>query len=67
MSKYVNINSLDGDFGFFRYYLSYTKENTESIYCKSPLYGDRYRIEKKTSKVFCNGKKIADTCDYEVI
>lgn len=64
---YVNINSLDGDFRNFRFYLDYIKETAKSIYCVSSLYGDTYRIEKNTGKVFCEGKQIANTCDYEII
>ena len=64
MTTYVNIHSLDGDYGNFRFYLNFTKETSKSIYCESPLYGDEYRIEKNTGKVFCNGKQIANTCEY---
>lgn len=64
---YVNINSLNGDFRNFRFYLDYIKETAKSIYCVSSLYGDTYRIEKNTGKVFCEGKQIANTCDYEII
>ena len=64
---YVNINSLDGDFRNFRFYLDYIKETAKSIYCESSLYGDTYRIEKNTGKVFCEGRQIANTCDYEII
>ena len=67
MTEYVNIHSLDGDFTNFRFYLDYIKETSKSIYCESPLYGDTYRIEKNTGKVFCEGKQIANTCDYEII
>lgn len=64
---HVNINSLDGDFRNFRFCLDFTKETSKSIYSESSLYGDEYRIEKNTGKVFCNGKQIANTCDYETI
>lgn len=61
----VHINSMDGDRYNYRYYLEYIKENRQSIYCESNLYGDVYRIEKKTGKVFCNGKQIAETSEWE--
>ena len=64
--SYVNINSMDGDFRNFRFYLDYIKETAKSIYCVSSLYGDTYRIEKNTGKVFCNGKQIANICKYEL-
>lgn len=67
MATYVNIKSLDGDYRNFRFYLDFTKETSKSIYCKSQLYGDTYRIEKNTGKVFCEGKQIANTSDYEII
>lgn len=64
--SYVSINSLDGDFRNFRSYLGFIKETAKSIYCKSSFYGDIYRIEKESGKVFCNGKQIADTCVFEL-
>ena len=67
MITYVNIKSLDRDYRNFRFYLDFIKETSKSIYCESPLYGDTYRIEKNTGKVFCEGKQIANTCDYEII
>lgn len=67
MTTYVNIKSIDGDYRNFRFYLELTKETVKSIHCVSSLYGDTYRIEKKTGKVFCEGKQIANTCEYEII
>lgn len=61
----VDINSMNGDFLRFCYYLEFIKENSKSIYAKSPVYGWVYRIEKSTGKVFRDGKQIADTCTYE--
>ena len=62
----VNINSMDGDYTKFAYYLDFIKENSKSIYAESPLYGDIYRIEKSTKRVFKDGKQIASTCEYSV-
>lgn len=67
MPESININSMNGDYHNYRCDLEYIKENQRSIYCESRLYGDVYRIEKKTSAVFCNGKKIADTSEYTVL
>lgn len=67
MTEYVNIHSLDGDFTNFRFYLDYIKETAKSIYCESSLYGDTYRIEKKSGKVLCNGKQIANTSEYVLL
>lgn len=60
----ININSMDGDYTKFAYYLDFIKENSKSIYAESPIYGDIYRIEKKSKKVFKNDKQIASTCEY---
>lgn len=67
MGHIINIYSMNGDRRNFRNYLHFVKENSNSVYCESPLYGDIYRIEKKTGKVFCNGKQIADTSEWEKI
>lgn len=64
MKTTVHIKSINGNLHNYRYYLEYIKENNKSIYCESNLYGDVYRIEKKTGKVFCNNKQIAETCEY---
>ena len=62
---YVNINTMDNDFYKFAYWLNFQKQNSKSIYA-SGLYGI-YRIEKKSKKVFHDGKLIANTCTYELI
>lgn len=62
--KFVDIHSMNGDYGRFAFYLEYLKENSKSIYAESSIYGWIYRIEKKTKKVFRDGKQIADTCEY---
>lgn len=61
----IHINSMNGDRRNYRYYLEFEKENKQSIYCSSNLYGDKYRIIKKSGKVFCNGRQIADTSEWE--
>lgn len=63
----VNIRSMDNDYCRFAYSLNFVKETSKSIYAKSPFYGWTYRIEKNTSKVFLDGKQIANTCDYTVL
>lgn len=62
----VDINSMDGDYMRFAYYLEFIKESSKSIYAKSPIYGWIYRIEKKTGKIFRDGKQIADTSEWQV-
>ena len=64
MYSTVNIHSMNDDFHYFAFNLEYIKENNKSIYAESTVYGDIYRIEKKTKKVFKNGKQIANTCEY---
>lgn len=63
-TTFVDINSMDGDYLRFAYYLDFIKENSKSIYCKG-MYGDIYRIEKRTGKVFRNGKQIAETSEWQ--
>lgn len=67
MGTTVNISSMDNDFTRFAYELLLVSENSRSIYCESSVYTDTYRIEKSTGKVFKNGSKIADTCEYIVL
>lgn len=62
--EFIDINSMDGDYTRFAYYLSFTEETSKSIYGKG-MYGDTYRIEKSTGKVFKNGKQIAETSEWE--
>ena len=40
---------------YFAYYLDFIKENSRSIYAKG-IYGDIYRVEKTSKKVYINGK-----------
>lgn len=60
----LNITSMNGDHLKFAYDLDVLKENTKSIYAIG-MYGDEYRIEKKTGRVFKNGIQIAEKCEYE--
>ena len=64
MFNYVDIDSMDGDFTRFAYYLDFIKMNSKSIYAESPTYGWVYRIEIKTGKVFRDGKQIAEISTY---
>ena len=50
--EYVDINSMDGDFTRFAYYLNFVKMTKKSIYAESSVYGWIYRIELKKSAVF---------------
>lgn len=59
----LNINSMNGNHLNFAYNLDVTKENNKSIYAEG-MYGDIYRVEKSSKRVFMNGKQIADTCEY---
>ena len=61
----LNINSMNGNHLNYAYNLDVTKENNKSIYAEG-MYGDEYKIEKKSKRVFKNSKQIADTCEYEV-
>ena len=60
----VDIKSMDGDFKKFAYNLDFVKETRDFIYAESPNYGWIYKINKKTGEVFRDGKKMADTCEY---
>lgn len=66
MSATIDIHSMNNDFRRFAFNLEFIKENNKSIYAKSPVYGWIYRIEKKSGKVFIDGKQIADTSKYTV-
>ena len=62
----VNISSMNNNYSIFAYGLEYVKETSKSIYAKSLYYGWTYRIEKDSKKVFCDGKQIANTCEYDI-
>lgn len=62
--EFVDISSMNGDLSKFAFYLDFVKITRSSIYAQSPIYGDIYRIELKTSKVFKNGKQIAEFSSY---
>ena len=61
--KMLNINSMNGNHLNFAYNLNVIKENRKSIYAEG-MYGDVYKVEKESKRVFKNGKQIADTCEY---
>lgn len=67
MERIIDINSMNGNRNNFRYNLKVTEENSKSIYAVSRLYGDTYRIEKATGKVFCEGKQIAETSEWREV
>ena len=50
----------------FAYDTDYIKENSKSIYSEG-MYGDEYRIEKNTNKVFKNQKYIGTAQTVEII
>lgn len=62
----VDITAMNGNRYAYAYGLEYLRESSRSIYCESLLYGDVYRIEKATNKVFKNGRQIAENCEYSV-
>ena len=64
MFNYVDIDSMDGNFTRFAYYLDFIKMTSKSIYAESPVYGWIYRIEMKTGKIFRDGKQIAEISTY---
>lgn len=66
MSEFLSIMSMNDDRANYRYWLRLTKETSRSYYAVSNLYGDEYRIEKRSGKVFCNGEQIADTSKIEL-
>lgn len=61
----MSINTMNGSHLNFAYNLNVTKENSKSIYAEG-MYGDEYRIEKSSKRVFKNGKQIANTCEYTI-
>ena len=66
VDRYLNITSLDGDSTYYAYDLPITEENSRSIYAVSDIYGWTYKIDKKTTAVWQNGKKLADRCTYDI-
>ena len=62
--EYVDIDSMNGDFTKFAYYLDFVKMTSKSIYAKSPVYDWVYKIELKTGKIFRDGKQIAEISTY---
>ena len=59
----LNIISMNGNHLNYAYDLEVINENSKSIYAEG-LYGDVYRVEKGSKKVFKNGKQIASECEY---
>lgn len=59
MREYVDIDflTLEGE-KCWAYNLDFVKENSRSIYAKSPMYGWVYRIEKTTGKIFLDKEYI---------
>lgn len=62
--KIIHIDHIDG--GKWAYELEFWKENSRSIYAKSTFDLDVYRIEKKSKKVYLNGKLYSNTCEYHM-
>lgn len=65
MIRFVDIHSMNSNYQRFAFDLDVIKENSKSIYAKG-MYGDIYRIEKNTAKVYFNGELIADSCEYSI-
>ena len=66
MDRKLDIDSMDNDFLRIAGNLDVIKENSKSIYAASPVYGWVYKIEKKTGKVFLDGKQIAETSQWHL-
>ena len=66
VDRYLNIKSMDGDSTKYAYSLEITSENSRSIYAESDVYGWTYRVDKNTTAVWQNGKKLADRCTYSI-
>jgi len=66
VDRYLNIKSMDGDSRYYAYDLPITEENSRSIYAVSDVYGWTYKVDKKTTAVWQNGKKLADRCTYSI-
>lgn len=60
--RIISIDKMDN--GNFSYFLEVIKENSRSIYAQSTFDGAIYRIEKKSKRVFLNGKLYSNTCEY---
>lgn len=65
--RIININEMDNDINRYRYFLEVIKENSRSIYAQSTIDGTIYRIEKKSKKLYLNGKLYSNTCEYYVL
>ena len=66
VDRYLNIKSLDGDSTKYAYSLEIISENSRSIYAESDVYGWTYKVDKKTTAVWLDGKKIANRCTYDI-
>lgn len=55
MKSEINIEWYNEKEHYFAYYLDFIKENSRSIYATG-IYGDIYRIEKASKKIYINGK-----------
>jgi len=66
VDRYLNIKSMDGDSTKYAYSLEITNENSRSIYAESDVYGWTYRVDKNTTAVWLDGKKIANSCTYSI-
>lgn len=66
VDRYLNIKSMNGDNTKYAYDLEITNENSRSIYAVSNVYGWTYKVDKNTTAVYLDGKKIADDCVYSI-
>lgn len=66
VDRYLNITSMDSDNTKYAYSLEIISENSRSIYAESDVYGWTYKVDKKTTAVWLDGKKIADRCTYSI-
>lgn len=62
---FLDIKTMDGNHLRYAYDLEIWHENSHSIYAVG-MYGDEYRVNKKSGQVKCNGTVIANTCTYQV-
>lgn len=64
--KQVHIEWLtDKNEHYFAYYLDFVKENSHSIYATG-IYGDIYKIEKASKKVYINTNFVGIATKYNV-
>ena len=63
--KLLSITTMNGDYHQYARYLDVVKETSKSIYGEG-IYGDIYRLVKKSGEVYVNGEKIADTSTYTI-